>query len=102
MKPENVIDINEELVRWLRCARVFEPPLISSTSPRDWVRRATISGLLILAYALVIYALWRNTDWFTARRIALLEGFWQAGYPPRYAALLRPSSPSFHHSPGQT
>ena len=25
--------------------------------------------------------------------------FWQAGYPPRYAAFLRPSSPSFRHSP---
>ena len=33
-------------------------------------------------------------------RIALLERFWQAGYPPRYAAFLRPSSPSFPpHSP---
>ena len=25
--------------------------------------------VLLLAYALVIYALWKNTDWFTARRI---------------------------------
>ena len=34
-----------------------------------------------------------------SRRIALLERSWGAGYPPRYAALLRPSSPSFRHSP---
>ena len=31
-------------------------------------------------------------------RIALLERFWQARHPPRYAALLTPSSPSFRHS----
>jgi hypothetical protein len=28
----------------------------------------------------------------------LLERFWQAGYPPRYATLLRPSSPSSDHA----
>src|SRR5665213_4514931 len=28
-------------------------------------------------------------------RIALLERFWQARHPPRYAAYLIPSSPSF-------
>ena len=31
-------------------------------------------------------------------RIALLERFWQARHPPRYAAYLIPSSPSFPHS----
>src|SRR5665647_2721196 len=31
-------------------------------------------------------------------RIALLERFWQARHPPRYAAYLTPSSPSFPHS----
>src|SRR4051812_20381281 len=28
----------------------------------------------------------------------LFGGFWQARHPPRYAAFLRPSSPSFPHS----
>jgi hypothetical protein len=31
-------------------------------------------------------------------RIALLERFWQARHPPRYAAYLIPSSPIFPHS----
>lgn len=31
-------------------------------------------------------------------RIAPKTRFWRAGYPPRYAALLEPSSPSFAHS----
>src|SRR5665213_342739 len=31
-------------------------------------------------------------------RIALLERFWQAQHPPRYAAYLTPSSPRFPHS----
>src|SRR3954454_23192916 len=31
----------------------------------------------------------------------LFGGFWQARHPPRYAAFLRPSSPSFPHSSGQ-
>ncbi|MDI2078362.1 hypothetical protein, partial [Bradyrhizobium sp. Mp27] len=31
-------------------------------------------------------------------RIALLERFWQARHPPRYAAFLTPSSPRFRHS----
>src|SRR5665213_3993589 len=31
-------------------------------------------------------------------RIALLERFWQARHPPRYAAYLTPSSPRFPHS----
>src|SRR5207244_4693187 len=31
-------------------------------------------------------------------RIALLERFWQARHPPRYAAYLTPSSPSFPHN----
>ena len=35
---------------------------------------------------------------FPATRIALLERFWQARHPPRYAAYLIPSSPSFPHS----
>src|ERR1700682_6437183 len=35
-------------------------------------------------------------------RIALLERFWQARHPPRYAAYLTPSSPSFLHSPVRT
>jgi len=32
------------------------------------------------------------------RRIALLERFWQARHPPRYAAYLISSSPTFPHS----
>src|SRR5215207_7676680 len=31
-------------------------------------------------------------------RIALLERFWQAPHPPRYAAFTPSSSPSSHHS----
>src|SRR3954452_12798475 len=31
-------------------------------------------------------------------RIALLERFWQARHPPRYAAFTPPSSPSSRHS----
>jgi hypothetical protein len=31
-------------------------------------------------------------------RIALLERFWQAVHPPRYAAYFTPSSPIFPHS----
>ena len=30
--------------------------------------------------------------------VSLLERFWQALHPPRYAASLKPSSPSFRHS----
>uniref|UniRef100_UPI0035A0F2ED hypothetical protein n=1 Tax=Bradyrhizobium japonicum TaxID=375 RepID=UPI0035A0F2ED len=30
--------------------------------------------------------------------MALLERFWQARHPPRYAAFLTPSSPRFRHS----
>ena len=34
-----------------------------------------------------------------AVRLAMAGAVWKAGDPPRYAALLRPSSPSFRHSP---
>ena len=36
----------------------------------------------------------RRRSW----RIAPFERFWQARHPPRYAAFITPSSPSFRHS----
>src|SRR5215203_3072938 len=35
-------------------------------------------------------------------RIALLERFWQAPHPPRYAAFTPSSSPSLHHSSSES